>query len=200
MPPATIQSSYTGTQLRLSEVISALTYALDITEGQPEGHAMRSCMIGMRIARMIGLSDDDQSALYYALLLKDLGCSSNAAKMCWLFKADDRQVKHDVKFIDWTKMVRNGLFAFKSANPGSGWFGKIKSVIEMAKKGPDEGRELIKVRCERGADITRMLGFPDATADAILGLDEHWNGNGHPIGLKGEQISLLGTHLLYCPN
>ena len=179
-------------QLRLSEVISALTYALDITEGQPEGHALRSCMIGMRIARMIGLSDDDQSALYYALLLKDLGCSSNAAKMCWLFKADDRQVKHDVKFIDWTKMVRNGLFALKSSNPGANWFEKIKSVIEMAKKGPDEGRDLIKVRCERGADITRMLGFPEATADAILGLDEHWNGNGHPIGLKGDQIPLLG--------
>jgi HD-GYP domain-containing protein (c-di-GMP phosphodiesterase class II) len=186
------KASISTSELRLSEVISALTYALDITEGQPEGHAIRSCMIGMRIARLIGLSDDDQSALYYALLLKDLGCSSNAAKMCWLFKADDRQIKRDVKLIDWTKMVRNGMFALKNANAGASWFEKIKSVIEMAKRGPDEGRELIQVRCERGADITRMLGFPDATAEAILGLDEHWNGNGHPLGLKGEQIPLLG--------
>ena len=29
-------------QLRMSEVISALSYALDITEGQPPGHAVRS--------------------------------------------------------------------------------------------------------------------------------------------------------------
>ena len=34
--------------VRLSEVVSALSYALDITEGQREGHAVRSCVIGMR--------------------------------------------------------------------------------------------------------------------------------------------------------
>ncbi len=32
-------------QLRMSEVISALSYALDITEGQPAGDAVRSCLI-----------------------------------------------------------------------------------------------------------------------------------------------------------
>ena len=62
-----------------SEVIAALSYALDITEGQPAGHAARSCVIGMRVGREIGLAEGDLSALFYALLLKDLGCSSNAS-------------------------------------------------------------------------------------------------------------------------
>jgi len=62
--------------VRLSEVVSALSYALDITEGQPPGHAVRTCVIGMRLADVISLSDADRSALFYALLLKDLGCSS----------------------------------------------------------------------------------------------------------------------------
>jgi hypothetical protein len=45
--------------LRLSEILSALSYALDLTEGQPEGHAVRTCLIGMRIAQgaAIPLSD-----------------------------------------------------------------------------------------------------------------------------------------------
>jgi hypothetical protein len=34
----------------LSEVIGALSYALDLTEGEPPGHAARSRMIGMRLA------------------------------------------------------------------------------------------------------------------------------------------------------
>lgn len=187
-PNALVESG----ELRLSEVISALSHALDITEGQPEGHAVRSCLIGMEIAETIGLSEKDKSALFYALLLKDLGCSSNAAKMCWLFKADDRTVKHSVKYIDWQKSLQNGLFALRHALPGAGWLAKVKAVVEVAKQGPDEGRELVKVRCERGADITRMLGFPEATAQAILGLDEHWNGEGHPLGLRGDEISLLG--------
>ena len=43
------------TTVNLADVISALSYALDITEGQPEGHAARTCLIAMRIAETIGL-------------------------------------------------------------------------------------------------------------------------------------------------
>ncbi len=73
----------------MSEVISALSYALDITEGQPPGHTVRSCLIGMRLADELGLDTQVRSDLYYALLLKDAGCSSNAAKICSLFRGDD---------------------------------------------------------------------------------------------------------------
>ena len=67
-----------------SQVISAL-YAPDITEGQPVGHAARTCILGMRMGREIGISKTESSALFYALLLKDLGCSSNSSKVCYLF-------------------------------------------------------------------------------------------------------------------
>ena len=53
----------------LSEVLSALSHALDLTEGAPEGHTMRSCLIGMRIAEEAGVSAAERSALYYAILL-----------------------------------------------------------------------------------------------------------------------------------
>ena len=91
-------------ELRLSEVVSALSYALDITEGQPEGHAVRTCLIGMRLAREIYLSPKQRSALFYALLLKDLGCSSNASRVCYLFSADDRRAKRELKTSNWTKL------------------------------------------------------------------------------------------------
>jgi HD-GYP domain-containing protein (c-di-GMP phosphodiesterase class II) len=70
--------------IRLSEVISALSYALDVTEGQPMVHAVRSCAIGMRIGEEIGLAPAERSELFYALLLKDAGCSSNAARLSTL--------------------------------------------------------------------------------------------------------------------
>ena len=41
---------------RLSEVLAALSHALDLTEGQPAGHAVRTCVLGSRIADQIGLS------------------------------------------------------------------------------------------------------------------------------------------------
>ena len=79
-----------GAELRLSEVLSGLSHALDITEGQPRGHAERSCLIGMRMAAVLSLSPDDRSHLFYALLLKDAGCSSNSARVFQLFGGDDQ--------------------------------------------------------------------------------------------------------------
>ena len=42
---------------------------------------MRSCLIGMALAGKIGLPLQDRRDLYYAILLKDVGCSSNAARV-----------------------------------------------------------------------------------------------------------------------
>ena len=74
----------------LSEVIGALSYALDLTEGEPPGHAARSCVIGMRLAEELDLNAATRSDLFYALLLKDAGCTANAARMAALFGADDQ--------------------------------------------------------------------------------------------------------------
>src|SRR5688500_11946286 len=82
-----------------AEVIAAFSYALDLTEGQPAGHCIRACWIGMQVGREIGLSHADLGDLYYTLLLKDLGCSSNAARICELYEADDRAFKQGYKTV-----------------------------------------------------------------------------------------------------
>lgn len=177
--------------IRMSEIIAALSAALDITEGQPPGHAARSCLIGMRIGRQIGMEQEDLSDLFYALLLKDLGCSSNAAKMCYLFGADDRTVKHDLKTVNWQKAWQCLRFSWKRVAQGGSTIQKVLRMAAMAKEGEKGARKLVETRCERGADIVRMLQLPDATAQAVRNLDEHWNGRGHPDGLKGEEIPLM---------
>jgi len=45
--------------------------------------------MGMRIGRELGFGDDELSDLYHALLLKDVGCSSNAARMCQIIGGGD---------------------------------------------------------------------------------------------------------------
>jgi HD-GYP domain-containing protein (c-di-GMP phosphodiesterase class II) len=179
-----------STQVSLSEVLAALSHALDLTEGQPLGHTIRTCLIGMRIAEDLQLAADDRSALFYALLLKDAGCSSNAARMAALFGSDDRYVKPRMKVVDWHNRV--GL-AFQTAlNVGAGRpiAERVRHFMAIART---EGmtRDLIAVRCERGASIARQLGFPESTAQAIRSLDEHWCGLGYPEGLKEEEIPLL---------
>ncbi|MCP9485975.1 MAG: HD domain-containing protein [Gaiellaceae bacterium MAG52_C11] len=178
-------------QLRMSEVISALSYALDITEGQPPGHAVRSCLIGMRLADELGLDPQARSNLHYALLLKDAGCSSNAAKICSLFRSDDLRLKGGVKTVEWTSLSENFVWAVRNVAPESSPLGRAAALVRLGFKQGAQ-RDLFETRCERGADIARELGFPEQTAEAIRTLDEHWDGRGQPLGLRGEEIPPLG--------
>lgn len=50
--------------LLLSELIGALSHALDLTEGQPKGHSVRCGWIGMHIGRELGLPPREQWELY----------------------------------------------------------------------------------------------------------------------------------------
>ena len=49
-------------------------------------------------------------------------------------------------------------------------------------------QELIETRCDRGAAIARKMRFSEDVARAIVCLDEHWDGNGRPAGLRGDDI------------
>ncbi len=74
------------------------------------GHALRSCVLGMRLGKELGLRPQQMASLYYALLLKDVGCSSNAARLCQIIGGgDERRVKAGVKLEDWTKPNRPKL-------------------------------------------------------------------------------------------
>lgn len=181
-----------GADVRLSEVVSALSFALDITEGQPQGHAVRTCLIVMRLASEIGLSESERSSLFYALLLKDLGCSSNAARLAQLFQADDLLLKHVHKLTDWTSVRAAARYAFQYSKPGTGALERALHVLTLGVFGRGSGEEMTATRCERGAEIAARLSLDGATQDAIRALDEHWDGSGRPRGLRGTQIPLLG--------
>jgi putative nucleotidyltransferase with HDIG domain len=175
----------------LSEVLGALSYALDLTEGEPPGHAVRTTAIGMRLAEQIGLPEEQRSGLFYALLLKDAGCSSNAARLSSLFAADDQQAKRAMKAVDWSQPGALAGYTWRSVEPGRGPVAKTRRIKAIAAE-DEVTREMIGTRCERGADIARMLELPEASAQGIAALDEHWDGSGHPQGLSGEAIPLLG--------
>ena len=177
-------------EVGLSEMLSALSHALDMTEGQPPGHTLRTCIIGLRLADELDLAPDLRESLYYALLLKDAGCSSNAARMALLFGSEDQGTKYRMKLVDWHQSVRLAIHTMRNVGRGEPLWTRAAHFLRIART-PDMTRELIAIRCDRGADIVRQIGFPEDTAAAVRSLDEHWNGRGYPDGLAGEEIPLL---------
>jgi len=179
-----------GGEVRISELLAALTYALDLTEGQPPGHVLRSCLIGIRLGEQLGLGAGRRAALFWALLLKDAGCSSNAARIYALLGADDQRVKRALKTVDWPRLSQRARYALRVALPERGTAARVRRVAWLARQGDLQG-QLVALRCERGAQIARLLGLPEDTAAAIRALDEHWDGRGRPRGLRGEEIPPL---------
>ena len=139
-----------------------------------------------------GVAGPDRAPLFYALLLKDLGCSSNAARLCRVFGADDRRLKHDHKLTDWTAPLPNLAYALRNARPEASPFARVLRAATIGVTERGVGREMTQARCDRGAGIASRLGFTAATQEAIRSLDEHWDGRGMPLGLRGHQIPLLG--------
>mgnify|MGYP001600951139 FL=1 len=191
MSPAISRADERAPSVSVAEVFSALSFALDITEGHPFGHALRTCLVGMRLAERMGLPMADRRDLYYALMLKDVGCSSTAARVFELFGGDERVAKRDLMRVDWPNYFKAARFALAHAAPGSSWFERAYRVAGLAAAGPRAAAELVKTRCERGADIVTRLGFSPQVAAALGALDEHWDGHGHPRGLRGPEIPLL---------
>ncbi|MCK6391733.1 MAG: HD domain-containing protein [Azonexus sp.] len=174
-------------RLQLSELISALSHALDITEGQPPGHCVRCCWIGMHIGRRVGVDDAALWNLYYTLLLKDLGCSSNAARICELYLTDDLSFKRDFKRVgDSLPQVLN--FVLGHTGLKAPLAERFRSILGVFRHGGDYSQELIATRCQRGAEIARLLRFPETVSAGIYSLDEHFNGSGKPQGLSGNAI------------
>ena len=68
----------TTSDVRLAELVAALSLGVDLGFGQPMEHVLRQCQISRRLAELRGLGDDDRFIVYYSALLVNVGCHSDA--------------------------------------------------------------------------------------------------------------------------
>lgn len=174
-------------KIRLAELLGALSHALDMVEGQPVGHCVRCCWIGIQIGSEIGLNEAQIWELYYTLLLKDLGCSSNAARICQLYMTDDISFKRDFMTVNGSlpQVLR---FVLSHTGMNAGLAERFRALVHIFQNGGQIAHELMETRCDRGAAIARKMRFSEGVAQAIHSLDEHWDGGGMPRGLAGDDI------------
>ncbi len=183
--------SYNEGAVILSEVISALTFALDLTENALPGHSLRTCLLGMRLAEAVGLPADELTSLYYALLLKDIGCADHVTRLSQIMATDDRA--------PWSladlpvDLSSNPLLlerVWKEVLPGVPLPSNIGRLAGVeARRSDTYGSDATEEN--RGAETMRLLNMSDATIAAVAHLTERWDGSGHPHGRKGETIPRL---------
>jgi hypothetical protein len=73
---------------RLAELVALLSLGIDLGFGQPTEHVLRQCLIALRVAERAGLDDQARATVYYAALLVNVGCHSDAHERAKLFGDD----------------------------------------------------------------------------------------------------------------
>src|SRR5690606_36912751 len=142
-----------------------------------------------RVARALRIEGDEFGAAYYGTLLKDLGCSSNAARLHELYRADDLEFKQAYKTIP-TGLASTLKFVFDKTAAGAPLRRRVATIAHILRNGDAIAQEMIENRCTRGSEIARDLGFAEAVCAGIYHLDEHWDGSGRPGHLAADAIPL----------
>ncbi len=79
----------TERQLRLAEIIAALSLATDLGNSFPLEKALRNTILAVGIGRAVGLSGQELSDVYYLAVLRFLGCTAFSHEMAGLVVDDN---------------------------------------------------------------------------------------------------------------
>jgi HD-GYP domain-containing protein (c-di-GMP phosphodiesterase class II) len=177
--------------VRRGEVIAALSLATDLVMGQPAEFALRSCVLGTRIGRMLGLGAEDLSEIYYHALLRYIGCNAETYAMIALF-GDEFEFRRDFALIDTGRAgeVMSLVFGhLRRANAGAGPFEMVAAIARGMLTGQKAGAENIAGHCEVAERLAERLALSAGVRRNLGQIYERWDGRGLPRGLKGEAIA-----------
>jgi hypothetical protein len=107
--------------LRLGEVMAALSLATDLGNGQPLEFSVRACILALRLAAGLGLTESELHDLFYYALLRHVGCNAEAYALAALV-GDEIAVRRDYATIDAGNLSENFNLLFRHlrlANAGS---------------------------------------------------------------------------------
>ena len=175
-------------KLRLAELVSALSYAMNLTASLVPGHCVRASFIAISIGEKLGFDDEALTDLYYMVLLKDVGCSANASRVAEVFMADDIALKRDLKETNTALKDRLRIITTHVARGESQVTRIGRLAMILARKGAFL-KEFYDTRCQQGARIVEMLRFSEDVKNGILDLNEHWDGTGQPAQKSGQSIT-----------
>src|SRR6476659_5820383 len=85
--------------VRLAELLAVLSLGADLGMGQPMEHALRQCVIALRLGDRVGLVADQRPDLYFGSLIAWVGCHVDAYEQAKWF-GDDLAFKSDFPRVD----------------------------------------------------------------------------------------------------
>ena len=180
----------TNGRVRLAELVAALSLGIDLGFGQPMEHVLRQCLIALRLAERVGLDEETRAAVYYAALLINVGCHSDAHEQAKWFGDDIamKSQKYDPKLqVGTLRAAVVGLRAIGKSHPP---LHRFRVGLEFLISGHREVDGMIASHAEVARTLAEQLGLPKKVGDAVGAAYEQWDGRGWPGALAGAEIPI----------
>jgi hypothetical protein len=172
--------------VRLAELVAALSLGIDLGFGQPMEHVLRQTLIALRLGERIGLGEEDRAVVYYAALLVNVGCHTDAHEQAKWFGDDIalRAAKYDHE----PRSIGGAVAAMRQLGSGSAPLHRFRVGLEFAITGRREVDNMITHHAGMARRLAEQLSLPDGVMDAVVASYEQWDGRGWPGELRGEEV------------
>ena len=173
-------------EVRLAELVAALSLGVDLGFGQPMEHVLRECMIALRLADRIGLEESERSTVYYTALLINVGCHADAHEQAKWF-GDDIALKSGKYERDF-RSLRAAAATMALVGSGNPPLHRFRVGLEFAISGRRDLDGMIAAHSALARGLAERLGLPEAVQEAVGASYEYWDGKGWPGGVAGDRI------------
>jgi HD-GYP domain-containing protein (c-di-GMP phosphodiesterase class II) len=175
-------------EVRLAELLGALSLAADAAYGLPHETTMRSCVLGMALGRCHGLTGDVLRDVYYAILMSALGSTAFAHDAAQYACGDDIGMTRAIAtLLSDPAPARLPRFLSRLGR-GAPLLDRTRGIARFLL---DEGRmKHAHAVCDVALHLSRLLGASTGVRAALTQICETWDGHGAPLGTAGEALHL----------
>jgi HD-GYP domain-containing protein (c-di-GMP phosphodiesterase class II)/DNA-binding CsgD family transcriptional regulator len=174
-------------QLRKAELMAAMSLATDLSMGQPMEDGLAVCLLATRLAAALGLSEDQQVRVYYAALLRHIGCTADMHVLA-AAAGDDVSMRSAFIAVDLGRPAE--MLAAMLRHIGR-TYSPLERPVAVARVMAAAGKfkSSGQVQCEVADMLAERLGFGEGVQRDIRGVQERWDGKGFPGEARGEEIT-----------
>jgi len=184
-----MDTTMTG-EMRLVDLLAALSLVADLGMGQPPEEALRACLLATTLARRMGVDADDGRDVYYTTLLRYIGCTSYAHEEAALAGGNDIALRAAGARVDFGNPREAlpfmlGTIGCSASLPRR--VGLIGGLIVAMGRGDTT---LERSHCEVASAMARRIGLGRGIQQSLAQLFERWDGKGAPRKLAADNIAL----------
>ena len=174
--------------VRLAELLAALSLGIDLGFSQPMEHVLRQCLIASRLADIVDLDEIDRQAVYYAALLVNVGCHTDAHEQARWF-GDDIAMKAN-KYQSEPNTARDLATMLRLLGSGATPLHRLRVAFDFVISGRKEVDGMLAAHARLARRLGTELELPDAALEGLGASYEMWNGKGFPGERAGADIPI----------